>query len=974
MTHRWFVSTVSIGAAGNARSVSDSRPTFIPRVKMQRAGKNQSQAQQTTFDGPKLQLIGPGDCVGLERSIVVREEPPAGCVDGLANNLAQVEFSDASLPWLLSTPAPVKLPWIALLVLREDEGDIQPGDPAPFIVAPSTALPDLGESASWAHAEARINSDGPPTAAITQDVRSNLDNVVSRLICPRKLDPDTGWLACVVPTTRAGVAVGLDPKAAVPVDGHRPAWSPGQSGGVRLPVYHFWRFRTGPLGSFEDLARRVKPIQADSLAGFGSRKISVRHPWPHADLLQGAPETVTVNVQGALRLPGTETVEEAWSDQETMHRFRDIVRERLNAPASRRIRVGEEADRDDKAVAPPLYGSHHTGVQQVPEDGAWMEALNTQVQFRVAAALGARYVELEQEFLMARAWEQVGAVNEANRMLAAAELAAEAAQAAQAKHVKPMAAAALTQLADVMRTVIAVGDLGPMEAVMQQSAVPDGAASTAFHRLTRRGGALDRRTKRAAETTSMPIGSVLTAGIEGNEVVPSQTATWLAATATVEEGPLAPARVRRDPSATFASQTLRGLLGGQESAFVSRAPFVSGDVVRGLNAFTSAMSESMSATIVAENPLPRPGVLRGLRRSIVKEDLSQLTSATFAVSLGIEALAADIRSSIAPMRQQLDRMNATLVGDTVSAAPTLAANVPVPAPTMADRQETDARPLRPIMAHPVFGFPIGAELLARWPEWAVPGVMTFPEDRSTLMETNSAFVESVLVGLNQEFNRELRWREYPTDEAGTPFSRFWPPGGAEPEYGEIARWAPHATLGEHDPNRGRDLLVLLIRGEVLRRYPGTLVIAAKSDINRRVPAPSATFVRAGTSLPAWLNPKFVLHVDEHTNLYCFDLTPQQARDEHWLFIMREPARGTQFGFDIKTADSPPFDTWANLTWDLVPLNNGFAVRRGGNPPAPNPPNAQDPDWTESDPADFARITFQQPFQLAFSPNMMLPPT
>jgi hypothetical protein len=408
-------------------------------------------------------------------------------------------------------------------------------------------------------------------------------------------------------------------------------------------------------------------------------------------------------------------------------------------------------------------------------------------------------------------------------------------------------------------------------------------------------------------------------------------------------------RVQQDGATSFAAQTLLALLGGQQSAFSSREGFSDGTAGASLDAFTDTLSQSMAAPT---RELGRPVVLRGLRRLLVEEDLTELIAPTFTMAMGVDALAEQIHAETAPMGLQVERMQGVISGD-----------------ALADRAGEDQRPLRPIMTHPVFGFPIGAELLSRWPEWAFPGVTTFPENTSTLLETNSAFIEAVLVGLNQEFNRELRWREYPTDEAGTPFARFWPPGGARPEYDEIARWAPAAALGEHDPNHGKDLLVLLVRADVLRRYPGTLVVAARSDAGN-VP-------RKPPDGGPWQDPKFVLPVDERTNLYCFDLTAEQAHRERWLFLVREPTRGTQFGFDGGT-DAPPFQMWPDLHWDLVPQANGFVVRNNGHvgppePPGPLPRPADFPSWTGSDPASFARIAFQLPFQLAVSPKKLLPP-
>ncbi|MBP0455114.1 hypothetical protein J5Y04_37200 [Kitasatospora sp. RG8] len=982
MSHRWFVSSVALGAAADATSVTGARPSFSPAVKITRTLKDQPGETFPDRPGPSLQLLGPGDTVGFDQAAVVRQEPPAGCPNGVANYLAQVEFSDASLPWLLSLPGPGRLPWLVLLVLREDEGGLQPGSPLPVVEVPGTALPDLADSWAWVHVEARVEDGDTPDGAVTRDVRSGVDTVVSRLICPRELEPDKGWLACVVPATKAGAAAGLG--ADPPADGAAPAWTAGQSQ-ARLPVYHSWRFRTGDEGSFEDLARRVEPVASRDLPGFGSRTVDVRHPWPLRDLLEDvAPERLTVPVHGALRVPGTDTADEVWSDAASMFRFRELLTGQLDAPGLRHspAQVGAPPDRDEKTVAPPLYGSHHTGVQTVPADG-WMNRLNTRVKYRIAAALGARYVQLEQEFLMARAWEQIGAVTEANRALAAAELAAESARAAQDKHLGGMDAAALTELSpyrDVFGSGVGRGGLaddrsgvarGALAAVgsgvgnrtladvLAPSAVPNGVASSAFVRLTRRGGALRRRTGRVAQNVAA---GVLTtdAFVDGalKATKTSLPSMWLAGVeqaqlpppVAVVQGPMATSTVIGDPSAVFASQTLSEFV---FTMWLVAVDYLAEGVGRLFPEFGNprekfeALFAKMQDVATDRGPrsMSQPALVRGVHRMISAEPFAAPLFAAADLGSTARALIDEVRDGVRPVPRQLDRMG-SLLGPAV----------------MGGRSEADARPLRPIMAHPEFGFPIAAELVSRWPEWAVPGVSAFPDEASTLLEPNPAFVEALLVGLNQEFNRELRWREYPTDEAGTPFSRFWPPGGARPGYGEIARWAAGDALGEHDPQQGDDLLVLLIRGEVLRRYPGTVVLAAKS-VDRTVEGPDVQ----------WKEPSFVLPVDERTNLYGFSaLTAAQAVAEHWMFVMREPMRGVHFGFDLRTAQSPPFTSWADLTWDEVPTVNGFVVPRvvDGKPPAlPGP--ADPPKWEGLDAADFARIVFQQPFQLAFSANRMI---
>src|SRR5262249_51390758 len=115
----------------------------------------------------------------------------------------------------------------------------------------------------------------------------------------------------------------------------------------------------------------------------------------------------------------------------------------------------------------------------------------------------------------------------------------------------------------------------------------------------------------------------------------------------------------------------------------------------------------------------------------------------------------------------------------------------------------------------------------------------------TLLETNPPFIESYLVGLNYEFGKELLWREFPTDRRGSYFRQFWdvrgiiaPPSGASPadiaesgrEVIPLDQWPPESALGTHrNPRRPPgDRVVLTIRGELLKKYPNTLIYAQKA--------------------------------------------------------------------------------------------------------------------------------------------------
>jgi len=841
MSSRWFFSSARVGAGAAAAG-----PTLATSVTFTQVVEGQPSPVRAP--GPALSLVGPGDVAGFDRVLVVREEPPPGSAETPENIMASVEFAHADLPWLLSPgqvtvpSGPTPLPWIALVVLAEEEAAApRNANPLPVLTAPVAALPPLGERWAWTHVEARLDDDVPDVASAqrlaSEGVRSRSAGVVARLLCPRKLNPDRTWIAAVVPATAGGVDAGLNRSPTGPAA--KDAW-PGAEETIDLPVYHWWSFRTGKAGTFEELARRLR-FRPAAEAGLGTRTVDVTRPWPAEDPTGPA----TVAIDGALRVPASAAAE-VWSDPSEQDRFRAVARKRLDAPAQRREAEAPQPapDRDTVAVAPPLYGSHHTGEQTVPSDpDSWMTTLNLEVRRRVAAALGARYVQLEQEFLMARAWEQLGEIRQANRLLAATELATAAAEQSQHKHLGPLPVADLvTAMAPVGNRVqlSTAGLTGTpitttLATALATSTVPTGAASTAFARLTRRGGALARRAGRLVDG--------------GGEV---------------------------------------------ESGSVIEQGLIDGGMISSETGDTSGLPDELRARI---SPLPLQ------------------------------------------LRRMADR---------------------IPTASFAADTEDALRPLGPIMEHPRFVVPIAEELLARWPEWAIPGIGAFPQNSVTLLETNPEFVAALLVGLNHEFNRELLWREFPTDQRGTSFARFWPSDGADVD--EIARWPLDDPLGSQVRTGGEGNLALLVHGELLSRFPGTAVLAVRGEEGQ---LPEAFAGIPATPLP----------LDESTVLYLFaGIDEDRARAEDWFFVFREPMRGTQFGFDIGPAAT--MKTWADLTWDAVSLDAGRFVKVTPAPPKPAPPKPgelprNDPAEWGRDAADMARIAFQQPFQLAFRATALL---
>ena len=114
------------------------------------------------------------------------------------------------------------------------------------------------------------------------------------------------------------------------------------------------------------------------------------------------------------------------------------------------------------------------------------------------------------------------------------------------------------------------------------------------------------------------------------------------------------------------------------------------------------------------------------------------------------------------------------------------------------------------------------------PSTSFPASSTCRPRRFALVRTNQAAIEAYLVGLNHEMSRELLWRGYPTDQRGSYFRRFF--DAADDDITAVHTWAPTSALGDHGarPATVEEPLVLLVRGELLRRYPTAVIYAMKA--------------------------------------------------------------------------------------------------------------------------------------------------
>ncbi|MFT3903905.1 MAG: hypothetical protein QM727_12080 [Niabella sp.] len=90
-----------------------------------------------------VELYGPGDIIGIDSKVVIKQEPKNWITNFEPNYLPYIEFYDGSFPWRYTPAAPTNdrlRPWITLVILKE--GDFQEaknmlGRPLSYITVPN---------------------------------------------------------------------------------------------------------------------------------------------------------------------------------------------------------------------------------------------------------------------------------------------------------------------------------------------------------------------------------------------------------------------------------------------------------------------------------------------------------------------------------------------------------------------------------------------------------------------------------------------------------------------------------------------------------------------------------------------------------------------------------------------------------------------------------------------------------------------
>lgn len=289
----------------------------------------------------------------------------------------------------------------------------------------------------------------------------------------------------------------------------------------------------------------------------------------------------------------------------------------------------------------------------------------------------------------------------------------------------------------------------------------------------------------------------------------------------------------------------------------------------------------------------------------------------------------------------------------------------------------DDQLVQPIMAAPVFERPMYEALDAYSRNWLIPNLGTLPQpDLVTLLESNAAFIEAFFAGLSHEMGRELLWRGYPTDQRGTYFRRFWKRD--RDELGQQLHRFTDTRFGTHVEEALVGRLVLLVRGELIRRYPDALVLAMKAG--KREPPEVGRPVFIDHAMAASL---FHAHLEPDIVLAGFELTAAQVRTEDWWFVIAEHPTGPRFGLDDPPRRGEEFNK-DTLVWPsrMPPAPGDLPMRPGDRfldanvtKVVPDPPVAGAPPpplfMFGADAASTAHILLQSPIRAAWDARKLL---
>jgi hypothetical protein len=718
------------------------------------------------------------------------------------------------------------------------------------------------------------------------------------------------------------------------------------------------------------------------------------------------------------------------------------------------------SDDPDPLITAPLYGRWHALTQRllVERDGSaaanptnWVHRLNLDPRFRVPAGLGADVVENNAEEYMNDAWQQIGDVLAANTRIRRLHLAAAVASRWHDKHLMPLSIAsperALTITAPVESRIVQASRA--VATYRAGSRLPRALTSTAMRRVQRPGSRLMRTLPFNAELTPGNLLQRVNAGeveVAPPKIVPPGVVT-VDQVAAAAGGPSTGIQV----ILTWLPWLLIVIGVAALAVLPSVLPLGIGLAI-GIVIFLVMIVLAYLLWRMSHPPSPRSGIDEaGQTPGDVADFPNNPTFTLTRPGAGTTTPTGPTDSVISVrFKQALVDSFTLLQASTTVGRPPVATTLDLPWLTsvmVAGVDPTVTMPRRvfstinlppwitaqrvdqfgEVMAYPKIDLPMYKPLKDISVELFLPNINLIAPNSVTLIETNQRFIEAYMVGLNYEFGRKLLWREYPTDQRGSYFRQFWDvrsvidtEGLSESAFTEhlydipeLHRWPLDSSLGAHNNRQAAgesgEQAVLVIRGELLKKYPTAIIYAHRAqwefetdgttpDLTRpRVLVP-LTLAEESQPPPAKMRlPLYEAKADPDIYFFGFDLTIDEAKggsgvppddDPGWFFVIKERPGEPRFGLELTREGQP--EVADELTWDdalgaAVPGGPPQFLLAGGlNPVTLAPPPAGDPEGkgpqrnddlqanaAATSAARWAYLLFRPPVMVAIHADQML---
>lgn len=924
----------------------------------------------------QVALLGPGDITGISTSAIVKTDPQAGAKNFEPNYFPYVEFYEEDFIWRYSpakAAADKRLrPWLTLVVLQETEFERVPqttgaGNSVIRITANPIASVFPPPSQIWAWGHVQINDGNLLTAEmanadtrnqkIASSLNANPNLGVCRLLNQRKLQFATTYYAFVIPSFETGRLAGLGAKKTVidAVSRFEPSWGGATDNDGRYPVYYEWNFHTG-TEDFEALAKKISPrdLTGTDIGKLWMDASDINYGSNfdyHGNLEPDKPEQKGfLPFQGALRLPGPQRVNLAMqsgsTEMEFVDRFAKLVNlgiEYRQKPASD-LQWGIAAlgnDNDDPLLVPPVYGRWYVkpdgnAALDPSEHHNWLEQLNLDPGMRVAAGLGADVIKEHQEEFMSRSWEQLSDYRkQLNSQMHRLRFANEVTKATFLKHFsndQPLTDQTVNRVLAFTQSVqtFIKSDQPDISVAAKLSISKTDAAfvQPAYRKMTRTGGPVIRKLQTKTTYNSLIMGGntqfvVLGFFVMVNPQYQNFSAIMMKRVEpnnfTFVPGPW--------PNVALMLQD-PNWFGGQQGMFlVDRGKF--------------------------------PGIARDLLVNLLLKPILSKPPIFDLKMLGQKVLA-----KITP---------------SISFHAQYQALIPADSPPAVAGSES----ISPNTFNPFFTDPNFERLAKQRPELFIPNLDKIEANSFVLLQANSAFIESFLVGMNHELGAEFLWRGFPADMNATFFRQFWDVGDVpstpqRPDKSDIVsiRTWDFKSLGTNGPAGSfTDPLVFVIKADLVKKYPNLVVYAQKAVLKPDGRVPDLT--------TAPLMPIFLSHLGPDFLFAGFELTKEKvlglpaagpADKDGWYFVIGERPGEMHFGLDQDRRPNLPYATWNDLAWTDLPPDIVCLDLDKHIPPSPAARNGlewgkgqaavtADPVAGTGDAAQMAAILQQRPVQI-----------